>query len=174
MPIKNRTVYDKHAMRRFVLFNALKNRRIRLILVLIFGTLGLAACAVRIAQNGFASTDGLLGVALLGLLALLAVRWFISPYFRYGKTVGSWTITLSYEFYTRDFVARSERVNAARNSGVPYSALESVHERKEYIYLYANKASAFIVAKDGFSEEELNSFRAVLRREVDDSRLHLK
>ncbi|MBO7170589.1 MAG: YcxB family protein [Clostridia bacterium] len=174
MPIKNQTTYDKHAMRRFILFNAVKNRRIRLILVSVFGTLGLLVCLVRIGENGLASTDGLLFAALLGLIALLAFRWFISPYFRYGKTVKSWTITLSYEFYTRDFVARSERVNAARNSGVPYSALESVHERKEYIYLYANKASAFIVAKNSFSDKDLKSFRGLLRREVDDKKLHLK
>ena len=174
MPIKNRTVYDKHAMRRFILFNAVKNRRIRLILVSVFGTLGLLVCLVRISQNGIATTDGLLFAALLGLLTLLMCRWFISPYLRYGKTVKSWAITLSYEFYTRDFVARSERVNAARNSGVPYSALESVHEKKEYIYLYANKASAFIVAKSGFSAKELAALRNLLRHEVDDKKLHLK
>lgn len=174
MPIKNHTTYDKHAMHRFVLFNAVKNRRIRMILVLIFGTLGLVGCFVRIGENGIASTDGLLFAALLGLLALLAFRWFILPYSRYGKTVKSWTVTLSYEFYTRDFVARSERVNAARNSSVPYSALESVYERKEYIYLYANKASAFFVAKSGFSGKELESFLGLLRREVDDKKLHLK
>ncbi|MBO5110122.1 MAG: YcxB family protein [Clostridia bacterium] len=174
MPIHNSTVYNKRAMMAFILFQAFKTRRIRLVIAVVLGVVGLSVCSYGVWMSGANSGYTALGAVLLCLLVLLAFRWFIGPYLAYGKTVRSWTVTLNYEFYSRDFVARSPRVDAKRDSGLRYSALESVHERKNYIYLYANPTNAFIVDKSAFGAGELDKFKSLLRHEVDDNRLHLK
>ena len=174
MPIKNGTVYDRDAIRAFVIFHVIKTKKLRILLSLAFGLAGLGLCIWGVCRRGLSSSYTILGVRLLLLFVALACRWFLEPILRYKNEVGSWEVAISYEFYSKDFVARSTRVDANRSSGVHYSALESVCETGEYIYLYPNPANAFIVRKAGFSTENLQALRALLLREVDDHRLHLK
>jgi len=174
MPIKNETVYNRSLMWRFIVFNACKTKKLRMILALIAGVFALGFSVFGILQNGGSSVYSAFAVAILALFAALNFRWFVAPYLQYRRVTGGKDITLSYEFYSRDFVARSVRDHAKRDSGVRYSALESVYERRDYLYLYPSPAQAFIVDKTLFAPEDWQKFCAMLRREVDDHRLHLK
>ena len=174
MPIVNETVYNKEAMRSFILFNAVKTKKWRMLLSVLAGLVAFAASVLGMIQNGVKSVYAMFCLALLFLFASLCSRWFLAPYFQYKKTTNGRDVALSFTFYTRDFVAQSERVHAKRNSGVRYGALESVYETKQYYYLYPSATNAFIVSKDSFAPGGEEAFRTLLRREVDDNRLHLK
>lgn len=174
MPIRNATVYDRHAIRCYIVFQAIRRRVARMILALLLGLVSLCLSVLGAVHQGVHSVYTVCGVILVLLFVALACRLLLEPYLRYKNEVGSWSVTNSYEFYSKDFVARSSRVDGGRNSGLRYSALDSVYETEEFLYLCPTAATAFIVCKAGFTPEELVSVLALLRREVDDGRLHLK
>lgn len=172
MPIKNSTVYDIDAIRAFTVFTALKNKRIRIFLTVVFGGLGLATCVFGMVMAGASSVYTLFATLLLVLFAVLVYRWFFAAVVRYKKNPAAQNIAVNYEFYQRDFVARSVRVSAKGNTATRYSALADVYETEDYVYLYLNRANAFIVRRSAFSDNGA-ALLDLLRREVDDGKLHL-
>lgn len=172
MPIKNNTVYDIHAIRALTVFTALKNKRIRILLTTLLGSLGLALCVFGIVMAGLRSVYTLLAALLLALLTVLGYRWFFAAVARYKRDGAAQNIAMSYEFYQRDFVARSARVGAKGNTVTRYSTLADVYETKDYIYLYLDHTNAFLVRRSAFSDHGA-ALLDLLRREVDDGRLHL-
>lgn len=173
MPLKNSTVYNVEAIRIFTIFNTIKNKTIRIFLTVLFGGFGVATCIFGIVVAGITSIYTVFALLLVGLLLVLVYRWFFAPVVRYKKDETSQNIAVNYEFYPRDFVARSVRVSAKGNTATRYSVLESVYETEKYIYLYINKMNAFIVLKSSFSDGGA-ALLDLLKREVDDGKLHLQ
>ena len=97
MPIKNETVYNRSLMWRFIVFNACKTKKLRMILALIAGVLALGFSVFGILQNGVSSVYSVFAVAILALFAALNFRWFVAPYLQYRRVTGGKDITLSYE-----------------------------------------------------------------------------
>ena len=71
-----------------------------------------------------------------------------------------------YVFYEAEFHTEMQSVQATSSSQIKYCALQSVYETNEYIYLFINAGTGFIVEKRDLPSGTVPELRSVLSKQV--------
>lgn len=114
-------------------------------------------CAIVLVMG---STDYLtIGCAIFLATFLIIYPWFahMLPYRMWKSSYKSWGLTNIFSFYS-DYLEVS---NQQQKSKIYYHQFFRIYETTDYFYLYLNKMSALIIAKESItlgSPEELRAF----------------
>jgi hypothetical protein len=69
-------------------------------------------------------------------------------------------------FFETEFHTDMQSVQATSSEQIKYSALQSVYETNEYIYLFINVGNGFIVEKKVLTAGSVPALRSVLSKQV--------
>ena len=144
--------------------NALsRNVIIFCIVCLVVGSIGLLAYIVLSTINENPYLDFILLFSIpfaLGLVYLISIK-------RNIKNMSAKNLTNEYTFNDDHFtIATIQNEEVVGTQKVYYKNLAKIKETGEYIFIYINQVSAFIVQKASTSEENIKLIRALLKQSL--------
>jgi len=115
----------------------------------------------------YASGDIIMSIlnlfVFLFLLTLMLYRWFIKPKMRYKKSNTKLKDIRSEYVFTEDLIHLTSKTESYSGSAeIQYSVIQNVCETAEFIYLYVNKHTAYIVDKKNIENGTVLELRNLL------------
>lgn len=161
--IKNKTIYTKENFLKFQKYHYFYQAKVIRIIFSLFGIFFLILGIL-----GFVFADYMLALieSILGFFLIFEFNTSLIPIFHAKMILKSDSMMIGMENTFVFYEDRVEVINSRSASKIPYQEIYCYREYQDYIYIYLNKVSAFLVDKNGMLEGSSEQLAYLLQEKI--------